>query len=439
MLKLGSLIAGEPPRPPQPNTRCRGLLSKLFLPAPTAGLPEQIMPISVVMPALEMGQETGKLVAWLKKDGDRVTKGEPLLEVETDKAVLEVEATGDGTLAGVKAGEGDVIPVGQTIAWILAPGETVPADLEPASPARGRAVPSSPVPVAHAEQASPAGSASPISPKARRLAKEHGIELSALRGTGAGGEILTSDIQRLLEGKTADQLDASPAGSPGSGLEAASTVGRLMAERTTQSWTTVPHFFLVREVDATPLIAAREDLLKKAEPSAGIKFTHTDLLVSLVARALAKHPRMNASWSGQGVRLNREVNIAIAMAVPDGVVTSVIRHADTAALSEIATQRRDLTERARAGKLRATDIAGATFTISNLGMYQIDSFTAIIIPPQAGILAVGRIAERVVAVDGKPAIRSMMTLTLSCDHRVLDGAQAALFLKDVAAFIAAAA
>jgi pyruvate dehydrogenase E2 component (dihydrolipoamide acetyltransferase) len=148
---------------------------------------------------------------------------------------------------------------------------------------------------------------------------------------------------------------------------------------------------------------------------------------------------MNASWTGDGVRLNREVNIAIAMAVPDGVVTSVIRNADTVELNEIAIQRRDLTERARAGKLRPSDIAGATFTISNLGMYQIDSFTAIIIPPQAGILAVGRISERVVAIDGKTAIRSMMTLTLSCDHRVLDGAQAALFLKDVADFIVAPA
>jgi pyruvate dehydrogenase E2 component (dihydrolipoamide acetyltransferase) len=397
------------------------------------------MPISVVMPALEMGQETGKLVAWLKKDGDRVTKGEPLLEVETDKAVLEVEATGDGTLAGVKAGEGDVIPVGQIIAWILAAGETIPAELEPASRHRGLPVPPASAAVSPGVQTSPTASVSQISPKARRLAKEHGIELSAVRGTGAGGEILASDIQLLVDSKTQSKSDSTMAGGPAAGLEAPSAVSRLMAERTTESWTTVPHFFLVRDVDASGLISARESLLKKGETSGAIKFTHTDLLVSLVARALAKHPRMNASWTGDGVRLNREVNIAIAMAVPDGVVTSVIRNADTVELNEIAIQRRDLTERARAGKLRPSDIAGATFTISNLGMYQIDSFTAIIIPPQAGILAVGRISERVVAIDGKTAIRSMMTLTLSCDHRVLDGAQAALFLKDVADFIVAPA
>jgi pyruvate dehydrogenase E2 component (dihydrolipoamide acetyltransferase) len=209
-----------------------------------------------------------------------------------------------------------------------------------------------------------------------------------------------------------------------------------MAERTTQSWTTVPHFFLTRDIDASSLIAARENVAKNGEQPAGVKLTHTDFLIALVARALAKHPRMNASWTGEGVRLNSEVNIAIAMAVPDGVVTAVIRNADTAKLNEIAIQRRDLTERARAGKLRAADIAGATFTISNLGMYQIDSFSAIIIPPQAGILAVGGIADRVVARDSKAAIRPMMTVTLSCDHRVIDGAQAALFLKDLAESLA---
>jgi pyruvate dehydrogenase E2 component (dihydrolipoamide acetyltransferase) len=391
-----------------------------------------------------MGQETGKLVAWLKKDGDKVAKGEPLLEVETDKAVLEVEATGDGTLAGVKASEGDVIPVGQTIAWILASGEKVPSELEPqADRSIASVLPSAPTMQQVAPEPSGASS-SQISPKARRLAKEHGIDLHTVRGTGAGGEILASDIQALvdskgnakIDSKSQSVADATPASSKSSGLEPASTVSRLMAERTTQSWTTVPHFFLTRDIDASSLIAARENVLKNGEQPAGVKLTHTDFLVALVARALAKHPRMNATWTGEGVRLNSEVNVAIAMAVPDGVVTAVIRNADTAKLNEIAIQRRDLTERARAGKLRAADIAGATFTISNLGMYQIDSFSAIIIPPQAGILAVGGIADRVVARDSKAAIRPMMTVTLSCDHRVIDGAQAALFLKDLAESLA---
>jgi pyruvate dehydrogenase E2 component (dihydrolipoamide acetyltransferase) len=400
------------------------------------------------MPALEMGQETGKLVAWLKKDGEAVTKGAPLLEVETDKAVLEVEASGDGTLAGIRAKEGDVIPVGQTIAWILAPGEKVPADLEPASKASASSSSSSLAPTGasptHSAQESSGAASSQISPKARRLAKEHGIDLNSVRGTGTGGEILASDIQALVDSKAGGKADsksqsagettASKASSNNtSSVETATTVSRLMAERTTQSWTTVPHFFLTRDIDASPLVAARETLAKQATET---KLTHTDLLVSLVARALAKHPRMNASWTGEGVRLNSEINIAIAMAVSDGVVTAVIRNANTAKLTEIATQRRELTERARAGKLRANDISGATFTISNLGMYQIDSFTAIIIPPQAGILAVGQIAARAVAIDGRVAVRPTMTVTLSCDHRVIDGAQGALFLKELAESIA---
>jgi pyruvate dehydrogenase E2 component (dihydrolipoamide acetyltransferase) len=198
-----------------------------------------------------------------------------------------------------------------------------------------------------------------------------------------------------------------------------------MAERTAQSWTTAPHFFLVREVDAGPLNAAREHYDPK-------KITHTDLLIALVARVLQKHPKMNASWANGGIHLNASVNVSMAVAIQDGVVGAVIHNANTAALPDIATQRRDLADRARAGKLRPGDVTGGTFTISNLGMYGVDAFNAIITPPQAAILAVGRIAHRVVPVDGKPAIRPMVTLTLSSDHRVVDGAQAAVFLNDVA-------
>jgi pyruvate dehydrogenase E2 component (dihydrolipoamide acetyltransferase) len=205
-----------------------------------------------------------------------------------------------------------------------------------------------------------------------------------------------------------------------------------MAERTTQSWTTVPHFFVAREVDASALIEARERLGPAIQQAQGIKLTHTDFLVALLARVLVKHPRLNASWSAEVVRLNHEVNIGVAMAVDDGVVATVIHNANKADLSEIAVQRRNLTERARAGRLRPSDIAGATFTISNLGMYHVDAFSAIISPPQAAILAVGSIAERVVVVDGRPAVRPTMTLTLSCDHRVVDGARAGSFLNEVA-------
>ncbi|MGA8489422.1 MAG: dihydrolipoamide acetyltransferase family protein [Terriglobales bacterium] len=385
------------------------------------------MAFSVVMPALEMAQETGKLVAWRKAEGDSVAKGEPLLEIETDKAVLEVESPADGVLAGVKARAGEVVPVGNIIAWIVRPGETPP--LEAASP-------TSPVQRAteHATAAAPviaaqgAGAGAQISPKARRLAKEHGIDIARLRGSGPGGEILASDVLAAAESK-----NPSPSTAPAAkDVETPSSIGRLMAERTAHSWMTVPHFFVVREIDAGALIEARERMGSAIQQARGIKITHTDFLVALVARVLVKHPRINASWSDEVIRLNQQVNIGVAMAVDDGVVAAVIHNANQADLGEIAVQRRDLTERARASRLRPSDIAGATFTISNLGMYQVDAFSAIISTPQAAILAIGSIIDRVVPIGGRAAIRPMMTLTLSCDHRVVDGARAAVFLNEVA-------
>ena len=381
------------------------------------------MAFSVVMPALEMAQETGRLIAWRKQEGDRVTKGEPLLEIETDKAVVEVEAPADGILAGITGAVGADIPVGQTIAWIVAPGEKPPTNSGSAAPVARAKTETHTTPVTpNAPQTSAAQSAR-ISPKARRLAKELGVDIASLRGSGSGGEILASDVQAAV---------ASSVARKKSELEVPGSIGRLMAERTTQSWTTVPHFFVTREIEATALNEFREKLAPEIERTHKIRITHTDLLVALTSRVLLKHPRLNSSWTGEGIRLHDHVNMAVAVAVNDGVVTAVIPNAHAAGLPEIGQQRRDVTERARAGKLRPSDIADATFTISNLGMYHVDEFTAIIVPPQAAILAVGRIADRVVAVDGKPAVRAMMTLTLSCDHRVADGARAAAFLNDLA-------
>jgi len=396
------------------------------------------MAISVVMPALEMAQETGKLISWLKKEGESVAKGEPLLEIETDKAVMEIESPGEGVLSGIKVQAGTEVPVGQTIAWIVRPGEVAPTDeVTVASGRKTTAAVSLAAGVANqgtAPAALTAASTSQsvkISPKARRLASEHGVNLAQVQGSGPGGEILASDILAAAESKAAT---SSAAVNPGS------AISRLMAERTTQSWTTVPHFFVSREVDAGALNAARQKLGAQMEQSTieesrRVKLTHTDLLVALVARTLQKHQRMNASWTGNGVRANADINIGLAMAVDDGVVAPVIQNANKAALGEIAAQRRDLTERARSGKLRPADLAGGTFTISNLGMFGVDAFTAIIIPPQAAILAVGRIADRVVPVgigpDARPGVRPMMTLTLSNDHRVVDGARAAEFLRDL--------
>ncbi|MFY9559990.1 MAG: dihydrolipoamide acetyltransferase family protein [Terriglobales bacterium] len=378
------------------------------------------------MPALEMAQETGKLISWLKKEGETVVKGEPLLEIETDKAVMEIESPGDGVLAGIKAQPGAEVPVGRTIAWIVHPGEAPPINEAPAESGRkttATAAPSSPS-FTGTPAAQPAARDIKISPKARRLAAERGVDLSQLTGSGPGGEILASDILAAAGNEGAEAA-----------IESRSRVSRLMAERTTLSWTTVPHFFLVRDMDAGALNEAREQLAPGIEKSRGVKLTHTDLLAALIARVLLKHPRMNASWASEGVRPNADVNMGVAMAVNDGVVAPVIHNAHKIALGEIAAQRSDLVARARAGRLRPADIVGGTFTISNLGMFGVDAFSAIITPPQAAILAVGRIADRVVPVDGRPGIRPMMTLTLSSDHRVVDGARAAEFLRDVSAAI----
>ena len=374
------------------------------------------MAVSVVMPALEMAQETGKLVRWLKQEGEAVTKGDMLLEIETDKAVVEIEAQSDGVLTGITARVDDVIPVGQTIAWLVGPGEEPPSSPEAAPTGRKMDTAVTAVPSVARSDVAPVAAAR-MSPKARRLAREHGVDLSAIRGSGGGGEILAEDVLHA----------ASARGDE----DTLSSVGRIMAERTTQSWTTVPHFFVTREVDATALKRRRESLIPEIERTHRVKLTHTDLMVAAVARALRHHPRMNASWKDGSIALNREVNVALAIAVENAVVTAVIRNASEASLGEIAARRQELAQRARANRLQPADIAGATFTISNLGMLNVDAFTAIIVPPQAGILAVGAITDRVVAIDGLVGVRPMLTLTLSADHRVVDGARAAMFLNEV--------
>jgi pyruvate dehydrogenase E2 component (dihydrolipoamide acetyltransferase) len=377
--------------------------------------------LSVVMPALEMAQETGKVVSWLKKDGDRVAKGEMLLEVETDKAVVEVEALGDGILAGITAQAGDVVPVGHTIAWLLNPGEALPSSLTPTVQTGRTMTTATPVATTALADTSPSGGSARTSPKARRLAREHGIDITRLKGSGPGGEVLAEDVLAAV----------NAAAAPRPAAETLSSIGRLMAERTTVSWTTVPHFFLARDVDASALVAARERLMPSVESARGVKVTHSDLLVAAVARTLRAHPRLNASWSESGIVMHAHVGIALAMAVENAVVTAVVPDADSATIGDIAVRRRDLSERARANRLTPGDIAGATFTISNLGMFEVDAFTAIIVPPQAAILAVGAITPRVIAVDGVAVVRPMMTITLSSDHRVVDGARAAAFMTDL--------
>ncbi|HET8531687.1 MAG TPA: dihydrolipoamide acetyltransferase family protein [Methylomirabilota bacterium] len=429
------------------------------------------MATNVIMPALELAQETGKLLRWIKAPGDTVRKGEPIAEVETDKVTIELEAPAAGVLRDVTAREGDVVPVGHTIAVIAAAGE--PSTLSP--PGRGQGegpggegtgagpeaaagdtrVKASPLARKVAEEhgvdlalvktatgkiekadvlayvesqrvvAAPtngsAGRLVAASPKARRLAAERGIDLRALKGSGPGGAVLEMDLP----------LVAAPAAtlpSPRRGEGEIGTVWRIMAERMTASWTSAPHFYLVREVNVTRLVA----WLGKARKQTGAHITYTDLLVKLVAATLAQHPRAAVSWKDGRLERHADVNIGLAVALDAGLVVPVLHKADTLGLKEIATRREDLVSRAQAGKLRPGDIQGGVFTISNLGMYGVDAFNAIVNPPQAAILAVGRIADRVVPVDGRPAVQPTMVLTLSCDHRALDGARGAQFLGALA-------
>ncbi len=383
------------------------------------------MATNVIMPALGLAQETGKVLRWLKVEGEMISKGEPLIEIETDKVTVELEAPASGILASVTAAAGSVVPVGQVIAVIRASDETVTEGPPPlgalsAAPlAGGKPAPGMPP---------PAGSVGPVrpvdrvqaSPKARRLARERGIDVAALAGTGPGGAVVAEDVQGA-GAQAGVKTSSVPLG----------TVWRVMAERTTKSWTSAPHFFLLREVKVTQLTAVRAQYQRQAPG----EVTYSDLLVKLVAATLRDHPLVNGVWDNGRIVLNPEINIGLAVATDEGLIVPVIHRADTLTVTEIATRRKELVSRAQAGTLHPDDIRGGTFTLSNLGMYGVDAFTAVLNPPQAALLAVGRIADRVVAVEGRPSVQPMLTLSLACDHRVVDGARGARFLGAIATAI----
>jgi pyruvate dehydrogenase E2 component (dihydrolipoamide acetyltransferase) len=415
------------------------------------------MPTNVIMPALELAQESGKVLRWLKAPGDRVQKGDPLVEIETDKITTEIEAPDSGILAEVIAREGEVVPVGQAIARIVERVGAIKAsplarriaeqqgvDLAQVK-ASGGTIQKADV-LAHVESrtAAPAanGAAARLtaaSPKARRLAAARGLDISALSGSGPGGAVLAADVAAArpavpvpAAAPSAARMEV-PAAAAVSRPEVpgVSTVWRIMAERMTASWTTAPHFYLVREVNVSRLATWRE----RVSTQTSTRITYTDLLVKLVAAALTRHPAVNASWKDGAIVRHAEINIGLAVAIDDGLIVPVIHRADTLSLADIAARREDVVSRGQAGKLRPADIQGGVFTISNLGMYGVDAFDAIVNPPQAAILAVGRIADRVVAVNGQPAVQPTMVLTLSCDHRALDGAHGARFLGDLAELV----
>ncbi len=389
------------------------------------------MPVDVIMPALGMAQETGTVLRWLKSAGDAVTKGEPLVEVETDKVTVEIEAPADGTLGGVSASEGTEVPVGTTIAVVLADGE----ELEPNpsdTMSSGTAAAPAPAPglqaaaAVSADEGPVATAASPrrrlASPKARKLAAAYGVDLDALSGTGPDGALVAADVEAAAELADAER---------GGDAFAVGALWRTMAERTQRAWQEVPHFVLSRDVDAGRLQSWRE-AARRRPGCAGLSVT--DLLVKVCAEALVRHPRVAASWH-EGSIVGAGVDVGIAVATADGLVVPVVHDADTLPLAAICARRREVVAGARDRTLRPEDVRGGTFTISNLGMYGVDAFQAIVNAPQAAILAVGRIVERPVAVNGEVAVRPVLTLTVSFDHRVVDGARGAEFLDTLASLV----
>ena len=442
----------------------------------------------VVMPKLSEAMETGKLLRWLKQEGDRISGGDIIAEIETDKADIELEAFGSGVLRKLLVQPGTAVPVGGLIAVIADPDEDIgavvgggaaaapaapkaasPAPATPTAPAaprpgRSRGAPGRPGrsgrgPGAPARRGSrggrrlgpggpPASSVTVlpggrlrVSPLARKLAQRAGVDLARVTGTGPSGRIIQRDIEA--------HLAAAPAGAPRAGVAAAVAVARTgpetedlaltpiraaIARQMVQSKAPVPHFYITTEIAMERAVALREEL--QALPGAP-KLTFTDLVVRAAAVTLRKHPGVNASFHGETIRRHQAVHVGIAVAVEDGLITPVLRDADQKGLFQIAADSRDLVERTRGRKLRQQELSGATFSISNLGMFPVDEFSAIINPPEGAILAVAAIVDKPVVVDGQLAVGKRMRVTLSCDHRVMDGAMGARFLADLKAALEA--
>jgi pyruvate dehydrogenase E2 component (dihydrolipoamide acetyltransferase) len=383
----------------------------------------------VILPRLGQGMESGTIVRWLKSEGEPVEKGEPLFELDTDKVTQEVEAETAGVLLKIAVSEGEV-PVGQTVAFIGAEGEDVPevaaaAPQEEPKPSRPQSAPAT---VEVREEAAVASGNGRIkaSPLARRMARERGIELSGIRGTGPDGRIVAEDIERAEAGRPAAPA-AAPARMPAGEVERVplSNVRKTIARRLTEAWQ-IPVFQLQASADMTRVnaLVAR---LRERDPD--VRITVTDVLTKVCAQALIRHREVNAEFGEDAILLHPSANVGLAVAAPQGLVVPVIRSAERLALTEIAGVRADLVGRARENKLRAEDLEGGTFTISNLGMYAVERFTAVLNPPQAAIVAVGATEERVVPVGGETAVRPMVTLTGTFDHRAVDGAPAAAFLQ----------
>jgi pyruvate dehydrogenase E2 component (dihydrolipoamide acetyltransferase) len=424
----------------------------------------------VIMPKLSDAMETGKVIKWIKKEGDSVKGGDVIAEVETDKANVEIEAFGSGVLRKIVVGEGGQVPVGNLIGVIAEPSDDIsnlaasaPSPAAAAAPAPAKAaaalpamesyksepattsvVPMSPVPAATAG-ASAVGGRVKASPLARKVAAQSGVDLRLVQGSGPGGRIVRRDVEAAGTAPTTAQPVVRPAAAapaaaarpafvipPRTGAEfedqPLSSMRAVIAKRMPLSKGPIPHFYVTSEVAMDRAWALRADLnALEGQPKVSV----TDLIIKACALALLKNPGVNAQLQGQAIRVFHRAHIGIAVALDEGLITPVLRDCDAKPLSQIAFEARDLAERARGGKLRAQEMSGATFSVSNLGMFDVEEFSAIINPPEGAILAVGSVVEKPVAEGGQIRVGRRMKMTISCDHRVMDGAMGARFLQDV--------
>ncbi len=429
------------------------------------------MAVPVIMPKMEMTQESATIVEWLKKEGERVEKGDPILTIETDKITMDIESPASGILAGINVKPGDVVPVTTVIAYILQPGEKLPEKPEagvPESTPKGEVegpepprVAASPVAEKIAREAGvdirevkgsgpggkvmksdveaylaakSAGQGRKVAatPAARKAARELGVDLSTIQGTGPRGRIQKKDVEQFAAARAAAEKAAPPVVAGEERVIPLTGMRRRIAERMSQSYRSAPHITFTVSVDMLELLNTREQMIAASQAAGGEKISVTALLVKAVAWGLVRHPLVNSVLKDDGIHILPVVNVGVAVALDDGLIVPVIRNADVKSVSDIAKEVNELTAKARSGNLTPQDVSGGTFTISNLGPFGVEEFTAIINPPQSGILAVGAVhKEIVVGPEDQPVVRPIMKMTLSVDHRVLDGAEATRFLVDV--------
>ena len=385
----------------------------------------------VIMPKLGETMEEGEIITWLKQEGDQVKEGEPLLEIATDKANMEVEATRSGVLRKIAAKKGDVVPVTRVIAYVAdSMDEAIEAEGEE-EPAEAEAEQKEPTEVTGTDTAAPSATTVSgrvkASPRARKLARQHDIDLGSLTGSGPGGRIIEDDLLQAVQG-------AGAAAPPAEDISL-SRVEQLIGQRMSQSKQEKPHFYLTAEYDLSQVMVVREQLVAECETERGVRVTYTDFLVKACGLALARYARVNAWYRDGKVQANAHVNVGLAVAREQGLVVPVIRDADRKDLFAIGRDRAELARKAREDHLSMADLEGGTFTVSNLGMMGIKRFAPIINPPEACILGVGEIKQRPVVKDGQIGAAPLMEVTLSCDHRVVDGYLGAQFLQELRRYL----